>query len=99
MEKIISNKAASFVSMELARYALERADLRASSILTAIATTLGVTRAWDKTKTRVCHKPHPLFFCFYLKAGHEGSKSLRVIIIFKPQKIPVMEVLFTSCCC
>ena len=55
MEKIISNKAASFVSMELARYALERADLRASSILTAIATTLGVT------KTRVCHKPHPLF--------------------------------------
>ena len=43
MEKIISNKAASFVSMELARYALERADLRASSILTAIATTLGVT--------------------------------------------------------
>ena len=91
MEKIISNKAASFVSMELARYALERADLRASSILTAIATTLGVTRAWDKTKTRVCHKPHPLFFCFYLKAGHEGSKSLRVIIIFKPQKIPVIS--------
>ena len=43
MEKIISNKADSFVSMELARYALERADLRASSILTAIATTLGVT--------------------------------------------------------
>ena len=68
MEKIISNKAASFVSMELARYALERADLRASSILTAIAT-----------------------FCFYLKAGHEGSKSLRVIIIFKPQKIPVIS--------
>ena len=29
MEKIISNKAASFASMELARYALERADLRA----------------------------------------------------------------------
>lgn len=26
MEKIISNKAASFASMELARYALERAD-------------------------------------------------------------------------
>ena len=50
MEKIISNKAASFVSMELARYALERADLRASSILTAIATTLGVTRAWDKNE-------------------------------------------------
>lgn len=43
MEKIISNKATSFVSMELARYALERADLRASSILTAIATTPGVT--------------------------------------------------------
>ena len=33
MEKIISNKAASFASMELARYALERADQRASSIL------------------------------------------------------------------
>lgn len=33
MEKIISNKAASFANMELARYALERADLRASSIL------------------------------------------------------------------
>ena len=86
MEKIISNKAASFVSMELARYALERADLRASSILTAIATTLGVTSCMGKTKTRVCHKPHPLFFCFYLKAGHEGAKSLRVIIIFKPLK-------------
>lgn len=33
MEKIISNKAASFASMELARFALERADQRASSIL------------------------------------------------------------------
>ena len=33
MEKIISNKAASFASMELAGFALERADLRASSIL------------------------------------------------------------------
>ena len=66
MEKIISNKAASFVSMELARYALERADLRASSILTAIATTLGVTSCMGKTKTRGGHKPHPLFFCFYL---------------------------------
>ena len=33
MEKIISNKAASFASMELARYALERADKRAGSIL------------------------------------------------------------------
>ena len=66
MEKIISNKAASFVSMELARYALERADLRASSILTAIATTLGVTSCMGKTKTGVCPKPHPLFFCFYL---------------------------------
>ena len=25
-------------------------------------------------------------FCFYLKSGHEGSKSLRVIIIFNPFK-------------
>lgn len=33
MEKIISNKAASFASMELARFALERADKRAGSIL------------------------------------------------------------------
>ena len=33
MEKIISNKAASFASMELARFTLERADLRAGSIL------------------------------------------------------------------
>lgn len=33
MEKIISNKAASFASMELARFALERADQRAGSIL------------------------------------------------------------------
>lgn len=33
MEKIISNKAASFASMKLARYALERADKRAGSIL------------------------------------------------------------------
>lgn len=33
MEKIISNKAASFASMELARYALERADKRAGCIL------------------------------------------------------------------
>ena len=33
MEKIISNKAASFVSMKLARFALERADKRAGSIL------------------------------------------------------------------
>lgn len=33
MEKIISNKAASFASMELAKFVLERADLRASSIL------------------------------------------------------------------
>ena len=32
-DRIISNKAASFASMELARYALERADKRASSIL------------------------------------------------------------------
>ena len=27
-----------------------------------------------------------VFFCFYLKSGHEGSKSLRVIIIFKSQR-------------
>ena len=33
MEKIISNKAASFANMELARFTLERADLRAGSIL------------------------------------------------------------------
>lgn len=33
MEKIFSNKVASFASMELARFVLERADLRASSIL------------------------------------------------------------------
>ena len=61
MEKIISNKAASFVSMELARYALERADLRASSILTAIATTLGVTSCMGKQK-RGCVTSHTLSF-------------------------------------
>ena len=36
-----------------------------------------------------------LFFCFYLKSGHKGSKSLRVIIIFKPQRFrsfPVMVI-------
>lgn len=33
MEKIITSKVASFASMELARFVLERADLRASSVL------------------------------------------------------------------
>ena len=31
--------------------------------------------------------------CFYLKSGHEGSKSLRVIFIFKFKKIPVIKVI------
>ena len=30
-------------------------------------------------------------FCSTENSGHEGSKSLRVIIIFKPQKIPVIS--------
>ena len=68
MEKIISNKAASFVSMELARYALERADLRASSILTAIATTLGVTSSMGEYKREGVSQATPSLFLFLPKS-------------------------------
>ena len=59
----------------------------AISILTAIATTLGVTSCMGQNKI----DRSPLYeesgrFRSTENSGHEGSKSLRVIIIFKPQR-------------
>ena len=59
MEKIISNKAASFASMELARYALERADLRAGSILEQYR------KSTDRNYTLVVRDASGLFPCFF----------------------------------
>ena len=66
----------------------------AISILTAIATTLGVTSSWDKKQNdRSPQYEESGHFRSTENSGHEGSKSLRVIIIFQsPQKGPVIKV-------